>query len=216
MTEPVRPLEALMSLVKQWREYADRQSAIYASGIYVCADELSALLQAAAPPAPTAELSELKQKVTTMRIAAQERIRDDAWRWPHVQPNVLESVIGAIGEISVVEAREGLARLESEAAPPAPTAERQVAELEWVLKRAEEIVGYEHGRDAAYAFTQAWGELPKELSAAPPERVSEGKPWCQICGVELTGFYCDTCHAALVDSTSGPAVEPREEPVEHK
>ncbi len=91
--------------------------------------ELSALLLAAAPPAPTAELSELKHKVTTMRIAAQECIRDDAWRWPHVQPNVLESVVGAIGEISVVEAREGLARIESEAAPPERVSEGKEREL---------------------------------------------------------------------------------------
>jgi hypothetical protein len=51
---------------------------------------------------------------------------------------------------------------------------QKIAELEWVLARAEDIVAYEHGKDAAYAFTQAWGELPKEL--ATPVADTEGDP----------------------------------------
>lgn len=38
--------------------------------------------------------------------------------------------------------------------------------IEWVLSRAEDIVAYESGKVAAYAFTQAWTELPAELQAA--------------------------------------------------
>lgn len=43
--------------------------------------------------------------------------------------------------------------------------QERLAVMEWVLARAEEIVAYESGKTAAYAFTQAWTELPKELSA---------------------------------------------------
>jgi hypothetical protein len=71
MTEPVRPLEALIAeKIAEWREkaadcdeYALKEDDVEAcsrwttrSNIYlVCVDELAALLQAAAPPAPTAE-----------------------------------------------------------------------------------------------------------------------------------------------------------------
>ncbi len=106
MTEPVRPLEALIAeKIAEWNECANFEAESnlqYAQALSHCADELAALLQAAAPPAPQEE--------------------------------------------------------------------QRIANLEWVLKRAEEIVRDEHGRDAAYAFTQAWLELPDpdELSAAAP------------------------------------------------
>jgi hypothetical protein len=44
-----------------------------------------------------------------------------------------------------------------------PSVELRVKQLEWVLNRAEEIVRDEHGKDAAYAFTEAWGLLPAEF-----------------------------------------------------
>lgn len=49
-----------------------------------------------------------------------------------------------------------------------PTQEPTLRErqFEWVLERAEAIVRYEHGKDAAYSFTQAWTELPDELKEA--------------------------------------------------
>ena len=51
MTEPVRPLEALIA---KWR--LDAEDGLEDSDTLIeCADELAALLQAAAPPAPTAE-----------------------------------------------------------------------------------------------------------------------------------------------------------------
>jgi hypothetical protein len=55
MTEPVRPLEAL---IEKWNECANFEAESnlqYAQALSQCADELAALLQAAAPPAPTAE-----------------------------------------------------------------------------------------------------------------------------------------------------------------
>jgi hypothetical protein len=48
--QPVRPLEAL---IEEWRHVNNR--GLYGRGMRRCADELAALLQAAAPPAPTAE-----------------------------------------------------------------------------------------------------------------------------------------------------------------
>ncbi len=39
----------------------------------------------------------------------------------------------------------------------------RIKELEWVLNRAEEIIRDEYGKNAAYAFVEAWGQLPKEL-----------------------------------------------------
>lgn len=44
----------------------------------------------------------------------------------------------------------------------------EVQQLAWVLDRAEQIVRDEHGKDAAYSFTQAWSELPKELQIPQP------------------------------------------------
>lgn len=78
--------------------------------------------------------------------------------------------------------------LEREASPvPAePAAEtpisQQLVQVEWVLKRAEEIVAFESGKVAAYAFTQAWGELPKELQASPvpAERPSEPSTYAKV------------------------------------
>lgn len=32
------------------------------------------------------------------------------------------------------------------------------------------------------------------------ESHQQEKPWCQICGVELTGFYCETCQRTLSES----------------
>jgi hypothetical protein len=57
MTEPVRPLEALIAeKIAEWRaEAAGGLGDDYDSARRHCADELAALLQAAAPPAPTAE-----------------------------------------------------------------------------------------------------------------------------------------------------------------
>jgi hypothetical protein len=58
LTEPVRPLEVL---VERWRDYAKVSfddsdwAKAAATARLICADELAALLQAAAPPAPTAE-----------------------------------------------------------------------------------------------------------------------------------------------------------------
>jgi hypothetical protein len=67
MTEPVRPLEALIA---KWRESAQWESESnmqYAQALDQCADELAALLQAAAPPAPTAEPFHCMESITTAR-----------------------------------------------------------------------------------------------------------------------------------------------------
>lgn len=61
----------------------------------------------------------------------------------------------------------------SEALPPGtpeeePTVKCSYEALEWVLNRAEEIVAYEHGKVAAYSFTQAWLELPDDLHPSAP------------------------------------------------
>lgn len=56
--------------------------------------------------------------------------------------------------------RGGYALLQT---PEQPVVSREA--LEWVLNRAEEIVAYEHGKVAAYSFTQAWTELPDNLRA---------------------------------------------------
>jgi hypothetical protein len=37
------------------------------------------------------------------------------------------------------------------------------------------------------------------------------KPWCQMCGVELGGLYCDTCREVLAGSAQDPEVNKREE-----
>lgn len=47
-------------------------------------------------------------------------------------------------------------------------ARKQIAESAWVLARAEEIIRDEHWKSAAYAFEQAWGELPKDLQTVIP------------------------------------------------
>lgn len=68
------------------------------------------------------------------------------------------------------EVCEPLFRQPNVAALPPPQIDivQRLAALEWVLNRAEEIVRDEHGKDAAYSFEQAWGELPKTLRTALP------------------------------------------------
>jgi len=41
-----------------------------------------------------------------------------------------------------------------------------------------------------------------------PQAAQTKKPWCQICGVELTGFYCDACREILATPPAPPAVIP--------
>ncbi len=48
--------------------------------------------------------------------------------------------------------------------------QQEVRQLEWVLKRAEEILADEHGKVAAYSITKAWGELPPELHTPAPSQ----------------------------------------------
>jgi hypothetical protein len=105
--------------------------------------------------------------------------------WLNALDKVADDLLGSGADDWFLEKRDKLGAIVRNAShnlrgarpspPPAESAAR-VRELEWVLNRAEEIVGYEHGKDAAYSFTQAWGELPKDLqtplkpieAASPP------------------------------------------------
>ncbi len=85
MTEPVRPLEALITeKIAEWRANAaklmrlDMSLAAYPATLQLCADELAALLQAAAPPAPTAEQESLRLvDYDVIRLAVIEYLRFD-------------------------------------------------------------------------------------------------------------------------------------------
>lgn len=56
---------------------------------------------------------DLQTTVRTLRRAAQGRMRDDRSRlWPHVSDHDFNAVLDALGEISILEARIALARLE--------------------------------------------------------------------------------------------------------
>ena len=58
---------------------------------------------------------ELRETVRTLRPRAQGRIQADRARlWPHVTDHDFDAVVQAVGEISVVEAREALTRMEGE------------------------------------------------------------------------------------------------------
>lgn len=61
-------------------------------------------------------LDDFKTTVQTLRVAAQGRLRDDRLRlWPAVTDHDFAAIVNALGEISVVEARETLTRLQREA-----------------------------------------------------------------------------------------------------
>lgn len=60
-----------------------------------------------------ADLTDLRATVRELRERAQGRMRADRRRlWPHVTDHDFDAVVIALGEISVVEARDALARLE--------------------------------------------------------------------------------------------------------
>lgn len=46
----------------------------------------------------------------------------------------------------------------------------QLARRDWVLKRTEEILAFEHGKSASYSIDQAWLELPPMLTAQPTDQ----------------------------------------------
>lgn len=60
-----------------------------------------------------ADLTELRETVRTLRERAQDRMRADRrCLFPHVKDHDFDAVVNAVGEISIVEARDALARLE--------------------------------------------------------------------------------------------------------
>jgi hypothetical protein len=65
--------------------------------------------------APPLSMTDLRKTVGILRDAAQRRIQTDRLRlWPAVSDRDFNAVVSALGEISVVEAREALARLQQE------------------------------------------------------------------------------------------------------
>jgi hypothetical protein len=57
------------------------------------------------------ELDELRVHVRDMRLSAIDRLCADVpTLWPDISGRILAAVIGALGEISVIEARAALAR----------------------------------------------------------------------------------------------------------
>lgn len=185
MTEPVRPLEALIA---KWRESAQWESESnmqYAQALDQCADELAALLQAAAPPAPTAE-----QEITRALDLARKALFTPpngalVCRWCHAN---------------------------------------------WTTDGHTEWCHYvEICRDISDASEAIRIAQTKMRSAAPPERVSEGKEeWPsnellmmraqQICerlnhnhnGIDVQFVFHQLQMVRMYAAC--PAVEPREEP----
>jgi hypothetical protein len=187
MTEPVRPLEALIAeKIAEWRSEPNRKTHTHRM-----ADELAVLLQAAAPPAPlspapcsrcgyngpgyyqpdshacaappapTAEPSGLigRGESTPMSDEEASAVPDSA----HGSVTVNDFVC-AVGEMTNEDALRRVKELAA-AAPPAPT-----AELEFQRARADKWV--EIAAQRAIEIEQLQEQLAE---AAPPERVSEGK-----------------------------------------
>jgi hypothetical protein len=153
MTEPARPLEALIAeKIAEWRANAakpmrlDMSLAAYPATLQLCADELAALLQAAAPPAPTAEPTILLSDALAL-----------CQQWIDAYPL---GVFPADGE-------------------------------------SKDCHAAAMGRHMAKCLIEDFQKF-----AAPPERVSEGNAGL----ADIQPSRCDG------ESTSGPAVEPREEP----
>lgn len=64
----------------------------------------------------TEDLTTLRTYVQKLRGEAQDRMRADRPRlWPRVSDQDFEAVVRALGDISLIEARAALARLEAEA-----------------------------------------------------------------------------------------------------
>lgn len=65
---------------------------------------------------PRVGLEGLRATVQELRYSAQGRMRDDRPRfWPDVSDTDFEAVLVALGEVSIVEAREALTRMQEEA-----------------------------------------------------------------------------------------------------
>jgi hypothetical protein len=149
----VRPLEALIA---KWRathaEYADIHHATLGLGWKACADELAALLQAAATPAPTAE----RIMLAALRHANDEELSTDRG-------------IGAQAVSSFKAGAFWMRGFNAEptpAAPAAPTAEqRRPLPPEVLADALQDRIGPTSGK-----LIRA-----TPVRAAPPERVSEGK-----------------------------------------
>lgn len=48
-------------------------------------------------------------------------------------------------------------------------------DLMWVLERAESLIRFEHGKEAAYCIEQAWSELPGAGVPPQPPADQEGR-----------------------------------------
>jgi hypothetical protein len=79
------------------------------------------------------------------------------WANPHVGPFCDDCYRWLRADTEGDRPHQGASMTEPWAGDP------RIKELEWVLHRAEEIIRDEYGKNAAYAFVEAWGQLPKEL-----------------------------------------------------
>lgn len=71
---------------------------------------------------------------------------------------------------------------------------RLIAQLAWVLARAEALIRDQYGTDAASCFTDAWGEVPHALQG---ESAGPVTPTSWTCGCGHTNGInlarCATC-----------------------
>ncbi len=158
--------DALMALVEQWRKkypaekLSTRQDDDYWYGqkhaANRCADDLAALLQAAAPPAPIAERKWIASGMTSYTA--------DGEVTGHVYPPAAPPERVSEGEENrpqVVEAR--LDQI------------RSALQVEWRLK-TEQGIHHDHLSDLAFLIAEVeYLQAAARPAVDPPERVSEGK-----------------------------------------
>jgi hypothetical protein len=227
MTEPVRPLEALIAQpilerIKEllhdvydahrdpddhdsdWQQAEDVPCAWCdgAKAVLKCID--AALLQAAAPPAPTVELPkrDAKALIESLRIRALA-LTGEAWERTATRDMMKEAA----------QMLEDYADAQTDV----------VGDLQ-AYGQEEETAALKRKDRMDYQFWAGWNaalqRIQKPVPAAPPERVSEGKErkLCSRCegngvikihhGVRV----CPRCQGDCWEPAASPAVEPREEP----
>ncbi len=223
MTEPVRPLEALKRydlVLTGSGYYTSNEMERSDDGEWVRFDELAALLQAAAPPAPTAEHQETKHVEEVGSLSEAHRADADAGQ------------VEAGGGDSGKDQRRGHGAGDHQSGGGA----FDVRATCWIVTDYEGggIRGvFQSQRDAEAEIAAICadhedltrkdfiiGTYRVRSSAATPERVSEGKepavPYTTPCVVAWPhtplqfDWQCAVCGKLI--AAASPAVEPREEP----
>jgi hypothetical protein len=110
-----RRLRALIEQMLLPRRDGEYQGGAEARHFY--ARELEAVLDTEGDRPEPDDANELRTVVRDMRLSAIDRLCADVPKlWPRLSARTFAAVVGALGEISIIEAREALSRADTEGA----------------------------------------------------------------------------------------------------